>query len=101
MVPLSPAAHHSFIGGQHCTIGDGERPAITPALGRPRCTRRGWPCPARRGPYAGGAESSENTDISSVARSTTSTFWLGSTVQPGCGHPELAATTTSAVIRQA
>jgi hypothetical protein len=41
----------------------------------------------------------ENSDISSVARSTTSTLWLASTVQPGWGHPELATTTASAVAR--
>jgi hypothetical protein len=37
----------------------------------------------------------------SVTRSTASTLLLGSKVQPGWGHPELATTTASGVARQA
>jgi hypothetical protein len=48
-----------------------------------------------------GAGSSENVDLLSVTRSTTSTLLLGSIVQPGCGHPELATTSASGVARQA
>ena len=39
--------------------------------------------------------------MSSVTRSTASTLLLGSMVQPGWGHPELATTTASGVARQA
>ena len=48
-----------------------------------------------------GAGSRENADVCSVTRSTTSTLLLGNVVQPGWGHPELATTTASGVVRQA
>jgi len=52
-----------------------------------------------RHPGNGDTGSSENTDVFSVTRSTVSTLPLGSRVQPGWGHPELAATTASWVAR--
>jgi len=47
------------------------------------------------------AGSRENAEVASVTRSTMRTVLLGSMVQPGCGHPELATTTASGVVRQA
>src|SRR5579871_1181277 len=46
------------------------------------------------------AGSRENVEVASVSRSTVRTLLLGSRVQPGCGHPELATTIASCVATQ-